>query len=78
MGVCRHGSMQSADCCHICNADFGMRHYLIDVFDKIIIYPQPYFSTITQEYHKGEFNRNETLVFSWKIFKKVLVMKMTT
>jgi Mlc titration factor MtfA (ptsG expression regulator) len=33
-----------------------MRHYLIDVFDKIIIYPQPYFSTITQEYHKGEFN----------------------
>jgi hypothetical protein len=22
------------------------------LFDKIIIYPQPYFSTITQEYHK--------------------------
>jgi Mlc titration factor MtfA (ptsG expression regulator) len=40
----------------ICNADFGMRHYLIDVFDKIIIYPQPYFSTITQEY-QGEFNQ---------------------
>jgi hypothetical protein len=57
MGFCRHGSMQSADCCHICNADFGMRHYLIDVFDKIIIYPQPLFSTITQEYHKGEFNQ---------------------
>jgi Mlc titration factor MtfA (ptsG expression regulator) len=46
---------------------FGMRHYLIDVFDKIIIYPQPYFSTI-KEYHKGEFNPGmKLLVFSWKI-----------
>jgi hypothetical protein len=50
---------------------FGMRHYLIDVFDKIIIYPQPYFSTITQEYHKGEFNPGmKLLVFSWKNFQE--------
>lgn len=50
---------------------FGMRHYLIDVFDKIIIYPEPYFSTINQEYHKGEFNpRLKALVFSWKDFEQ--------
>jgi hypothetical protein len=50
---------------------FGMRHYLIDVFDKIIIYPEPYFSTINQEYHKGEFNPAvKALVFSWKDFEQ--------
>jgi Mlc titration factor MtfA (ptsG expression regulator) len=50
---------------------FGMRHYLIDAFSKIIIYPQPYFSTITQEYHKGEFNPGmKILVFSWSDFQE--------
>lgn len=48
---------------------FGMRFYLINVFDKIIIYPKPYFSTINQEYHKGEFNpRLKAIVFSWEDF----------
>jgi Mlc titration factor MtfA (ptsG expression regulator) len=50
---------------------FGMGRYLIDVFDKIIIYPQPYFSTINKDYHKGEFNpKLKVLVFSWKDFKE--------
>lgn len=50
---------------------FGMRRYLMDVFDKIIIYPRPYFSTINHEYHKGEFNpRMKILVFSWKDFQE--------
>jgi Mlc titration factor MtfA (ptsG expression regulator) len=50
---------------------FGMRHYLIDVFNKIIVYPQSYFSTINQEYHKGEFNpRLKILVFSWQDFQE--------
>ncbi|TDE06274.1 zinc-dependent peptidase [Flavobacterium hiemivividum] len=48
---------------------FGMRHYLINVFDKIIIYPHSYLSTIRKEYHKGEFNpRLKALVFSWQDF----------
>lgn len=39
---------------------FGMRHYLINVVDRIIIKP---------EYHKGEFNvRLKTVLFSWKDF----------
>ncbi|WP_248905549.1 zinc-dependent peptidase [Flavobacterium sp. K5-23] len=50
---------------------FGMRHYLINVFDKIIIYPELYFSTVNQEFHKGEFNpRVKALVFSWKDFQE--------
>ncbi|MEZ7504695.1 zinc-dependent peptidase [Flavobacterium sp. Arc2] len=50
---------------------FGMRHYLIAVFNKIIIYPEPYLSTIRNEYHKGEFNpRLKAVVFSWKDFQE--------
>lgn len=50
---------------------FGMRDYLCDVFDTIIIYPSVYFSNITKQYHKGEFNPNAKIVaFSWEDFQK--------
>jgi len=50
---------------------FGMREYLCDVFETIIIYPSIYFSRITKQYHKGEFNPNtKVVVFSWEDFKK--------
>lgn len=48
---------------------FGMRQYLTTTFDKIIIYPNIYFSTVNKEYHKGEFNPNmKAIVFSWNDF----------
>lgn len=48
---------------------FGMRHYLVNVFKDIIIYPSVYFSNANQEYHKGEFNpRVKAVVFSWEDF----------
>ncbi|MEO5776867.1 MAG: zinc-dependent peptidase [Flavobacterium sp.] len=48
---------------------FGMRKYLINSFDKIIIYPDIYCSTQSEEYYKGEFNpRLKAIVFSWKDF----------
>jgi Mlc titration factor MtfA (ptsG expression regulator) len=48
---------------------FGMRRYLFDSFDKIIIYPEAYLSTQSQEYYKGEFNpRMKAVAFSWKDF----------
>lgn len=48
---------------------FGMRHYLFSVFNKIIIYPDIYYSNINEEWHKGEFNpRMKAVVFSWKHF----------
>jgi Mlc titration factor MtfA (ptsG expression regulator) len=50
---------------------FGMREYLCEVFDRIIIYPSIYYSRITKQYHKGEFNPNtKTVVFSWEDFQK--------
>ncbi|WP_395059281.1 zinc-dependent peptidase [Flavobacterium sp.] len=49
---------------------FGMRNYLYSNIDKIIVYPEQYYSTINEVYHKGEFNpRMRTIVFSWQDFK---------
>nr|WP_299031040.1 zinc-dependent peptidase [uncultured Tenacibaculum sp.] len=48
---------------------FGMRRYLTSTFDKIIVYPTSFYSTITEQYHKGEFNpRLKSIVFSWEDF----------
>ncbi|WP_335966673.1 zinc-dependent peptidase [Galbibacter sp. PAP.153] len=48
---------------------FGMRNYLIESVNKIIIYPSPYFSSINRKYHLGEFNPLlKTIVFSWSDF----------
>ncbi|RRJ93700.1 zinc-dependent peptidase [Flavobacterium macacae] len=48
---------------------FGMRHYLVQRFNKIVIYPAKYFSASNQEYHKGEYNpRLKAVVFSWEDF----------
>jgi len=48
---------------------FGMRNYLFTIIDKILIYPDVYYSKINDNYHKGEFNpRMKVIVFSWKHF----------
>lgn len=50
---------------------FGMRNYLFTVIDKIIVFPDVYYSTMNDEYHKGEFNpRMKAIVFSWKHFQE--------
>lgn len=48
---------------------FGMRDYLIDLFEVIVVYPSVFFSKSSQEYHKGEFNPMlKVVVFSWEDF----------
>lgn len=48
---------------------FGMRSYLFTVIDKILVFPDAYYSSTNDEYHKGEFNpRMKAIVFSWKHF----------
>lgn len=49
---------------------FGMRGYLYDSVDKIILHPSEYYSNITKKYHKGEHNPAARLVvLSWEDFK---------
>lgn len=46
---------------------FGMRKYLVDNFNKIIIYPERYYSSYTEQYHKGEYNKPlKAVIFSWE------------
>jgi Mlc titration factor MtfA (ptsG expression regulator) len=48
---------------------FGYRQYSIRLLDKIILYQESYYSTLNEQYHKGEFNpAYGALVFSWKDF----------
>ncbi len=50
---------------------FGFRDYLIDLIDKIIIYPEAYYSRLNDNYHKGEINPQlKAMVFSWKDFQE--------
>ncbi|CAM1344687.1 zinc-dependent peptidase [Tenacibaculum amylolyticum] len=48
---------------------FGMRRYLTATFQRVIIYPEVYYSLLTKQYHKGEFNPAfKTISFSWEDF----------
>ena len=48
---------------------FGMRKYLTNVFNKIIVYPSQFHSRAHNRSHKGEFNfRYKAIVFSWEDF----------
>lgn len=49
---------------------FGMRNYLFEIIDKVILYPSVYYSIANDAYHKGEFHpRMKAIVFSWEDFE---------
>jgi MtfA peptidase len=45
---------------------FGLPSIYFEHFDRIILYPDTYYSTITEQYHKGEVNTRGVIVLSWK------------
>ncbi len=46
---------------------FGLRDYKINSVERVIIYPEEFYSRTNKNYHKGEFNLGyRALVFSWK------------
>ncbi len=48
---------------------FGLPEVTLLHFDKILVYPDDYYSVINQQYHKGEVNpRLKAIVVSWKAF----------
>jgi len=48
---------------------FGLPGIYLQHFDKILVYPNEYYSSITRQYHKGEVNpRFGIIVLSWKNF----------
>ena len=50
---------------------FGFRDFYIGLIGNIFIYPNEFYSSANESYHKGEFNpKLQTLVLSWKDFQK--------
>jgi Mlc titration factor MtfA (ptsG expression regulator) len=48
---------------------FGLPAIYLQHFDKILVYPNEYYSSITKQFHKGEVNpRFGIIVLSWKNF----------
>jgi len=46
---------------------FGLRDYQISSVERILIYPEAFYSQTNKTYHKGEFNLGyRALVLSWK------------
>jgi len=49
---------------------FGFRDFYIGLINKIVVYPEKFYSKTNQNYHKGEFNpKLKALVISWADFK---------
>ena len=56
---------------------FGMREYLNPLFKTIVIFPDIYYSSQTENYHKGEFNpRLKNIAFSY--FKPIKKTSITS
>jgi len=48
---------------------FGLPNIYLQQFDKILVYPNEYYSSVTKQYHKGEVNpRFGIIVLSWNNF----------
>jgi len=45
-------------------------HYDYAYFEKIIVYPEKYYSTYTEKYHTGEMNTAGIIVLYWEDFYK--------
>lgn len=53
-----------------CMLTFGRKDYSYRLLEHILIYPEDFYSTVNETYHKGEFNPGQrTLVLSWKDFE---------
>jgi len=55
---------------------FGMRNYLLEYVETIILYPSTYYSILNKTENNGEFNpRSRALVLSWEHFNKGIMHK---
>lgn len=49
---------------------FGLDAFRLPHFNRFIIYPAQYYSSVTKQNHKGEVNLNGIIVLSWKDFEE--------
>jgi len=54
-----------------CMLSFGRKNYHYSLIEFILIYPDRFYSSVNDNYHRGEFNPKEkALVLSWKHFEQ--------
>ena len=54
-----------------CMLSFGRQNYGYGLIEYILLYPKAFYSTVNDNFHKGEFNpRQRTLVLSWEDFER--------
>lgn len=51
-----------------CRLTFGLQKFLLPDFDRILIYPDSFYSRSGKTRHNGEVNINGIIAFSWKHF----------
>jgi Mlc titration factor MtfA (ptsG expression regulator) len=50
-----------------CMLSFGRKNYQYGLIEFVLLYPDKFYSSVNDSYHKGEFNpREKALVLSWK------------
>ena len=49
---------------------FGLRYYMMKEFSRIEVYPDVYYNSELDQYHKGEVSHDGTVILSWKHFKE--------
>ena len=68
-GIAVNPAMQVLIAAAAVQLTFGLPEIVLQHFKRILIYPDNYYSTITNQYHKGEVNpAAQVIVLSWKSF----------
>ncbi len=57
--------MRMKVCAGLIKLTYGYRKYIIDGFKEVWLYPSPYQSPITRQWHKGETQSRGIVIFSW-------------
>ncbi len=70
-GLVIDGFMQMQITMMVIQLTFGMRHYLLEYLNTIILYPDSFYSILNKTENIGEFNpRSKALALSWKHFQR--------
>ncbi len=70
-GIVVDGFMRMQITIMVTQLTFGMRHYLLEYLNTIILYPSSFYSILNQTENIGEFSpRSKSLALSWKHFQK--------
>lgn len=69
-GLDLFGAMKALICAELIRMTFGLKKFVLPHFKLIRVYPQEYYSRLTQGYHKGEVDLRGSIVLAWTSFQE--------